>query len=153
MSAPVNLPGYGRLQFLHNTAIRSGFYTGVCMSLVFAVWLVIANKVPLLERFALERNIAAAAVLGFLAAVPVLRFFREPGPLLTSSMIAWIVFTLVYRALCIFFSKLSDLRSPLYVFMAGAVVYMILTTLSWIASICRRARAADVAHHQDHRVS
>lgn len=153
MSAPINLPGYHRLRFLHNTAIRAGVYTGVCLSLVFIVWLVIANKVPLLERFALERNIAAAAVLGFLAAVPVLRFFRVPGLLLTSSMIAWIVFSLVYRALCIFFSRLSDLRSPLYVFMAGAVVYMILTTFSWILSICRRAREADVSHHQNHQAS
>src|SRR5262249_8818882 len=153
MSAPVNLPGYGRLQFLRNASIRTGVYTGVCLSLVFVVWLVIANKVPLLERFALERNIAAAAVLGFLAAVPVLRFSRMPGFLLTSSMIAWIVFSLVYRVLCIFFSRLSDWRSPPYVFMAGAVVYMILTTLSWIASICRRAREADVLHHQDHQAS
>lgn len=153
MSVRANLPGYRRLQFLRNAAIRTGVYTGVCLSLVFAVWLVIANKVPLLERFALERNIAAAAVLGFLATVPVLRFFRMPGPLLAPSMIAWIFFSLVYRALCIFFSRLSDWRSPLYVFMAGAVVYMILTTLSWIVSICRRAREDDVSHHQNHHAS
>jgi len=30
---------------------------------------------PLLERFALERNAAAAAVIGLIALIPVLRFY------------------------------------------------------------------------------
>jgi hypothetical protein len=153
MSVRANLPGYRRLQFLRNSAIRTGVYTGVCLSLVFVVWLLIANQVPLLERFALERNIAAGGVLCFLAAVPVLRFLRMPGNLLTSSIIAWIIFSLVYGVLCLFFSKLGDKLSTSHLFMLGAVVYMILTTLCWIVSICRRAREADISHHQDHRAS
>jgi len=153
MSVHVNLPGYRRLQFLRNAAIRTGVYTGVCLSLVFSVWLFIANHVPLLERFALERNIAAAGVLCFLASVPVLRFFQMPGPLLASSVIGWTIFSLIYRALCLVFHALGDKLSTFHLFMLGAVVYMILTTLSWIASIIRRAREADVSHHQDHRAS
>jgi hypothetical protein len=152
MSLRPNLPGYHRLQFLRNAAIRTGIYTGVCLSLVFVTWLVIANHVPLLERFALERNIAAAAVLGFLAAVPVLRFFRMPGNLLASSMIAWLIFSVVYRTLCLIYAGLSNWHSTFQVFMEGAVVYMIFTTLSWIAAIIRRARAAEVSHPR-HRAS
>ena len=146
MFVRTNLPGSRRLQFLHNAAIRTGVYTGVCLSLVFVTWLVIANHVPFLERFALERNIAAAAVLGFLAAVPVLRFFRYPGNLLASSIIAWLIFSLVYRALCLIYHGLSNWHSAFQVFMEGIVVYMIFTTLAWIVSIIRRAREAHLSH-------
>jgi uncharacterized membrane protein YvlD (DUF360 family) len=152
MSLRPNLPGYHRLQFLRNAAIRTGIYTGVCLSLVFVTWLVIANQVPFLERFALERNIAAAAVLGFLAAVPVLRFLRLPGNLLASSMIAWVIFSVVYRVLCLIYHGLSNWHSTFQVFMEGAVVYMLLTTLAWIGTIIRRARAADISHRK-HRAS
>jgi hypothetical protein len=152
MSVRTNLPGYRRLQFLRNAAVRTGIYTGICLSLVFVTWLVIANQVPFLERFALERNIAAAAVLGFLAAVPVLRFFRFPGNLLASSLIAWTILSVVYRVLCILYHGLSNWHSTFQVFMEGAVVYMLFTTLSWIAAIIRRARAADVSHSK-HRTS
>jgi hypothetical protein len=145
MSPRPNLPGYRRLQFLRNAAIRTGIYSGVCVSLVFTTWLVIANHVPFLERFALERNIAAAAVLGFLAAVPVLRFIRYPGNLLASSMICWMIFSVVYRALCFIYHGLSNWHSTFQVFMEGAVVYMLCTTLSWIGTIIRRARAAEVS--------
>jgi hypothetical protein len=123
---------------------------GVCLTLVFAVWLIIANHVPFLDRFALERNIAAAAVLGFLAAVPILRFLRAPGYLLASSLIAWLIFTLCYRALCLIFHRLSDRLSPFQVFMLGAVVYMIVTTLSWIGTLIWKAREAHISHPNHH---
>ncbi|HYL86619.1 MAG TPA: hypothetical protein VE263_20510, partial [Candidatus Angelobacter sp.] len=97
-----------------------------------------------------ERNIAAAAVLCFLAGVPVLRFLRDPGNLLASGLIAWSLFTLCYRVLCLFFSRLSDWHSTFQVFMIGAVVYMILTTLSWIGTVIWRARAAHVSHPNHH---
>ncbi|HKW32175.1 MAG TPA: hypothetical protein VJN92_04170 [Candidatus Acidoferrum sp.] len=140
-----NLPGSRRLDFLHNAAIRTGVYTGVCLSLVFTAWLVIANQVPFLERFAFERNVAAAGVFVFLAAVPVLRFLRWPGNLLASSMIAWVVFSVVYRILCLIYHGLSDWHSPFSIFMAGAVSYMMSTTLSWIGAMIRKARAAEIS--------
>ena len=146
MFVRTNLPGSRRLQFLHNAAIRTGVYTGVCLSLVFVAWLVIANHVPFLERFALERNLAAAAVLGFLAAVPVLRFLRYPGNLLASSMVAWLIFSVVYRVLCLIYHGLNNWHSTFRFFMEGTVVYLILTTLVWIFSIIRRAREADISH-------
>ena len=146
MFVRTNLPGSRRLDFLRNAAIRTGVYTGVCLSLVFTAWLVIANPVPVLERFAFERNIAAAAVLGFLAAVPVLRFVRWPGNLLASSMIAWVIFSLVYRLLCLIYHGLSNWHSTFQVFMEGSVVYMIFTTLSWIGATIRRVRAAEISH-------
>lgn len=146
MFVRTNLPGSRRLDFLHNAAIHTGVYTGVCVSLVFTAWLVIANQVPFLERFAFERNVAGAGVFVFLAAVPVLRFLRWPGNLLASSMIAWVIFSLVYRILCLIYHNLGDWHSTFQVFMVGAVSYMMFTTLSWIGTIIRRARAVEISH-------
>lgn len=150
MSVRPHLPGYRWFHFLRNAAVRTGVYIGVCFTLVFSVWLVIANHVPLLERLAFERNLAAEGVFCFLAAVPVLRFFRAPGNLLASSLIAWLIFSLCYRVLCFVFGKLSDWHSTFQVFMFGAVIYMILTTLSWIGTFLWRARAAHISHPKHH---
>lgn len=152
MQLRTNLPGSRRLGFLHNAAIRTGVYTGICLSLVFTAWLVIANQVSFLERFAQERKVAAAAVLGFLAAVPVLRFLRYPGNMLASGMIGWIIFSVWYRVLCLIYHALSDKFSTFRVLIEGAVVYMICVVLSWIADIIRRARAAELSHPK-HRAS
>jgi hypothetical protein len=150
MSVRPHLPGYRWLRFLRNAAVRTGVYVGVCLTLVFAVWLIIANRVPFLEHFAMERNIAAAAVLCFLAAVPILRFLRVPGFLLASSLIGWLIFSISYWALCLIFHRLSDRLSTLQVFMLGAVVYMIVTTLSWITTLIWRAREAHISHPNHH---
>lgn len=150
MQLHTNLPGSRRLQSFHNAAIRTGIYTGACLGLVFTTWLVIANQVPFLEHFARERNVAAAAVLGFLAAVPVLRFLRWPANLLASSMIALVIFSLWYRFLCLIYHALSDKCSTFRVFVEGAVVYMICAVLSWIVDIIRRAREAELAHPKPH---
>jgi uncharacterized membrane protein YvlD (DUF360 family) len=147
-----HLPGYRWFHVFRNASIRTGVYTGVSLTLVFSAWLVIANHAPFLGRFALERNIAAAVVLCFLAAVPVLRFLRWPGHLLASSLLGWLIFSLSYRGLCGIFHGLSNRLSTFHVFMLGAVVYMILTTLSWIVSVIWRAREAN-ASHPNHRPS
>ena len=141
-----HLPGYRWFHVFRNAAIRSGVYVGVCLTLVFSAWLVIANHAPVLERFALERDIAAAAILCFLAAIPVFRFLRFPGHLLASSLIGWLIFSLSYRVLCLIYHGLSNRLSTFHVFMLGAVVYMILTTLSWIVGVIWRAREANASH-------
>lgn len=144
-----HLPGYGRLHILKNAAIRTGVYAGVGLSLVLVAWIFVANRLPGLEGFALERNLAGAVALGLFAAVPVLRFLRLPGPLLASSLIAWSILALTYRLLSIYFLGLSARYSTVQVFTLGAVVYMILATLSWIGTCIRRVRDSDTSrpHH------
>ncbi len=44
MPESVHLPGYRWLMFLRNVPVRVGMYTGICLSLVFAVWLVLARR-------------------------------------------------------------------------------------------------------------
>jgi hypothetical protein len=145
-----HLPGYRWFHFLPNAAIRTGVYVGVSLTLVFGAWLVIANHAPFLNRFAMERNIAAAAILCFLAAIPVFRFLRWPGHLLASGLLGWLIFSISYRVLCMIFHALSNWRGTAQVFVLGALVYMILATLGWIVGVIWRAREAHESHPNHH---
>jgi len=145
------MPGYSSLQLVRNASVRTGIYVGVCLSAAFIGWVIIANRVPFLDPFALLRNIAAVAVLGLIALIPVLRFWRMPGNLLGSGLVAWLIFSVAYRLLSLYFSGLEGRYSAIQVFMLGAVAYLLVVTISWIGTIIRRARASDV--HPNHRVS
>jgi hypothetical protein len=140
-----HLPGYSRLHVFKNAAIRTGVYSGVGSSVVLVAWLVLANRAPSLEPFALERNLAAAVTLGLFAAVPVLRFLRLPGPLLAAGLIAWSITALTYRLLGVYFWGLSARYSAVHLFTLGVILYMIFATLSWIGTCISRARESDVS--------
>jgi hypothetical protein len=135
-----------------NSAVRYGIVVGVGLSLALSAWIVIANRVPIFDRVPVERNLVSAALIALLAFLPILRFFRLPAKLLTSSLIAWSILTLTYRALSIFFWTLSDSYTAFQIFMIGAVVYLIAATLSWIGTCIWKAREAHV-HPPHHRAS
>ena len=140
-----HLPGYSRLHVFKNAAIRTGVYSGVGSSMVLVAWLVLANRAPSLESFALERNLAGAVALGLFAAVPVLRFLRLPGPLLAAGLISWSITAFTYRLLGVYFWGLSARYSAVHLFTLGVIVYMIFATLSWIGTCISRARESDVS--------
>jgi len=146
MPDTMKLPGYRWFQFLRNGPIRMGIYTGVELSLVFSAWVIIANRVTVLEPFAFARNIGAIAALCFFASLPTLRFFRSPGDMLVSGLVGWTLLSLTYRILCAIFVLLEDRYSAFHVFVLGAVVYLICATVSWIGTIIWRARMADGTH-------
>jgi hypothetical protein len=143
MPDSMKLPGYRWFQFLRNAPIRMGIYTGVALSLVFSAWVIVANRMPLLEPFALARNIGAIAALCFFASLPTLRFFRSPGDMLVSGLVGWTILSFSYRILCAVFVLLQDRYTAFHVFMLGAVIYLICATVSWIGTIIWRARMAD----------
>jgi len=132
--------------FLRNVPVRVGIYTGICLSIVFAMWLVLANRVPLLERLALGRNIVAVVGLVLFASLPILRFYRSPGDLLVSGLLAWTLLSITYRLLCMVFVLLNERYSGFHVFVLGAVTYLVFATLSWIGMIIWKVRSADVSH-------
>jgi hypothetical protein len=132
--------------FLRNVPVRVGIYTGICLSLIFTLWLVAANRVPLLEPLAMWRNIAAIAILVFFATLPLLRFYRSPGELMVSGLLAWTLLSITYRVLCMVFVLLGQKYSAFHVFVLGAVVYLLAATLSWIGMMIWRVRAADISH-------
>ena len=150
MSVRAHLPGYRWFQVFPNATIRIGIYAAFGLILAFTTWLFLANRVSFLDRVALERNIAAGLLLCLFALIPILRFLRMPGHLLASGLVAWLIFSLYYRVLCLFFRKLSDWHSMMEIFMYGAVVYLIVATLSWIGVAIWRVREAHFSHHNNH---
>jgi hypothetical protein len=139
-------PGYRWFHVFQNRPVRIGAYTGACLSLVFVAWILVANRIALLEPLARQRNMLASALLILIAAMPVVRFLRSPGELLISGLLAWSLLTLTYRVLTFFFSLLEEYYSGLHVFVLGAVSYLLFATLSWIGMILWRARAAQGTH-------
>jgi hypothetical protein len=150
MTVRAHLPAYGSFHVFRNASVRTGVYVGVALSIAFSGWVIVANRVPFLDRFALVRNLAALALLGVIALIPVLRFWRMPGYLLASSLVAWVTFSLSYRGLSIYFAGLEERFSTIQIFVLGAVPYMLVVTLSWIWTIIRRARASHVSHPNHH---
>jgi hypothetical protein len=150
MRVRAHLPGYRRLQFLASAAVRTGVYTGIALALIFALWLILANDVPVLEKFALERNIAGAGALAIVALVPILRFWRLPANLLTSGLLGWAIMSLAYRLLCIHFAGLAARNSATHVFTLGAVVYLIAATVAWIGSCIWKLRDSDASRSHSH---
>jgi len=150
MTVRRHMHAYGSFRVFRNASVRTGVYVGVILSIVFSGWVIVANRVPLLDRFALVRNLAAVAVLGLVAVIPVLRFWRMPGFLPASSLVAWTLFSLSYRVLCMRFAGLAERFSAVQIFVLGAVLYMLVVTLSWIWTIIRRVRASHVSHPNHH---
>jgi hypothetical protein len=150
MTVRRHMHAYGSFRVFRNASVRTGVYVGVILSIVFSGWVIVANRVPVLDRFALVRNLAAVAVLGLVAVIPVLRFWRMPGFLLASSLVAWTLFSLSYRVLCMRFAGLAERFSAVQIFVLGAVLYMLVVTLSWIWTIIRRVRASHVSHPNHH---
>ena len=150
MTVRAHLPAFELFHPFRNASVRTGLYVGFALSMVFGGWVIVANRVPLLESFALSRNLTAVTVLGLIALIPVLRFWRLPGNLLASGLIAWAIFSLFYRVLCMYFARLAERFSAIQVFVLGAVLYMLVVTLSWIWTIIRRARASAIPHPNHH---
>lgn len=146
MSVRVELPGYGKLGVFQNAAIRTGVYSGLGLSIVFTSWVFVANRITGLESLAFERNLIGAAVLGLFAAVPVLRFLRFPGHLLASSLIAWTIFAVTYRVLCMRFDGLAVRYGAVHIFALGAVLYLILATVSWLGTVLWKALTSHTSH-------
>ena len=88
-SVRAHLPAVRWFRAFRNASVRTGIYVGILLSIAFSGWVIVANRVPVLDRFALARNLAAVALLGLIALIPVLRFWRMPGNLLASSLVAW----------------------------------------------------------------
>ncbi len=140
------LPGYRFLGFLKNVAVRTGMYSGISLSLIFAAWLLIANRLSILEPFAMERNILAAGLLVFFACIPVMRFYRSPAELLISGLLGWSLLTVTFRLFALVFVLLEENWSAFHVFVLGAVSYLLFATVSWIGTIVWRVRATRHSH-------
>ncbi len=146
MQERIPLPGYHWFRTFKDPALRVGIYSGTAMSLVLLVWVIVANRIPTLETFALQRNLAAAVALAFIAALPVIRFYRSPWQMVQSGFLAWTLLIATFSLLTLKFDKLDAEYGAFHLFVLGMLTYLILATLSWIGTIIRRAW---IAHSSD----
>ncbi|MGH9815901.1 MAG: hypothetical protein ACRD6I_07480, partial [Candidatus Acidiferrales bacterium] len=135
---------FQRLQY---PPLRVGVLVGVFLAVVMVASLLLANRVPALEGLAEARNAASYAAFALVAALPVWVFRRQPGSLFVAGVIAWAFLSLVYAAMGLQFEHLfMRLRkTPLNVFMLGAVVYGLLAVVMWVAAMVGALRHDPVA--------
>jgi len=150
MSSREDPPGIPTLRKEWSAALLTGVLTGIGFSLVLACWLLVANRIPFFERFAWERNLAAAAVLALLALLPLLRFFPAPRRMLVCSLTAWTIFSLAYRGFCFFFPALTGRIGAFHLFMLGGVMYTMVCTLTWIGTFIWSVRDHQVSQTRHH---
>jgi hypothetical protein len=130
-----------------HAAFRIGVYLGIALSVVLAAWVIIANRVPFLEPFDRERNLAATTVIGLFALVPIMRYMNAPRSLLLSGLVAWSILSFVYSLLCLHFPGLSTVRTPMQVLMFGALFYLISATVAWMIALVWRVRQSRPRSH------
>ena len=141
-----SLPGSRWLAWVHNRPLRVGVLVGIYLTAVMVVSLMAANRVPALEPLAQVRNAISYAVFALVAALPVWIFRREPGSLFTSGVAAWALFSVMYALAGIPFDNLFVRlhKTPMNVFMLGAVVYGLLAVVLWVGSMVNALRHAPV---------
>jgi hypothetical protein len=113
--------------------LKAGLKLGAALSGVVIAWLLIANRVPALERVAMLRNMAAGAVvLVLLILVPVYRFRRHPSHLFACTFTSWVILTAIYALLQIPFPRLGMRLGTFHFFVLGAVVLGLAASLVWV---------------------
>lgn len=136
------LPGSAWFHWLRNLPLRVGVLTGMYLSLIFVAWLIVANRVPFLEDFALLRNLGAVIFFGLVMLAPMGSFRRHPHQLFGSGLTAWVLFSLVYHLMGFFFRNLhNSLRPTFTILVMGAVVYGLVAVAAWVISM-----ALDMRH-------
>jgi hypothetical protein len=134
-----------------HAAFRIGVYVGIALSVVLTTWIIVANRVPFLEPFDRERNLAATTVIGLFALIPIMRYMNAPRSLLASGLVAWAILSFVYRLLCLYFPGLSNIRTPTQVLMLGALFYLISATVAWMIALVWRVRQSQPPHSHANR--
>ena len=127
-------------------AISTGLYTGALLMIVMLGALVAANRIPGLEKYALERNGASYSLFVLFMMIPVLRFLKRPLQLFGSAMIGWVIFVLGYDFAGMYFPNLFQvLRTPFQVLIEGAIFYGVCAVGSWVGEMALHARHHTIA--------
>ena len=143
----VSLPGVAWLGWLKNLPLRIGVLTGVYLTTIMAVALIVANRLPALDGFAEFRNMACYALFGVVAAVPACTFLRRPWHMFTSGLTAWLLFSLAYAgAGHIFINLFTRKLFPFHVFMIGAMSYGLMAVAVWLVHLIAAMRSPVAAH-------
>lgn len=126
-------------------AFWTGLYTGALLTIVMIGSLVAANRIPGLERYALERNGASYSLFAMFMLIPVFRFLSQPGRLFSAAMIGWVIFVFAYDIAGMVFHSLFQLRTPFQLLVEGAIIYGVFSVGSWVGGMLMHARHHTIA--------
>lgn len=147
MTDPVSIEKIPSEPHARGPILRTGIYTGALLILVMWAALVAANRMAVLEPYALERNAVSYSLFLLLMLIPAARFWNRPFRMFASATIAWVLFAATYEAAGMVFRNLFDsLRhSPLLVLMEGIFVYGLFAVGSWVMGMALHARHHPIA--------
>lgn len=126
-------------------ALRTGICVGAALAVLFTVWVILANRLPALERFANLRNAAAAASFILVSLIPVARFRNSANQLFLSGAVGWALASLCYLAWSLYFGRLQNRMSAQQIFVMGLAIYGLAAILVWLAGLLRSARIHHVS--------
>jgi hypothetical protein len=120
---------------VRNPAFSLGVLLGVCFSGIGLAWLLLANRMPHLDQFASERNLALAVAFVLLGLVPTCRFMKSPGRSFLSGITAWAILTVTYSVTELPFPRLATRLSAFHLFVLGCMVFGLLAAFSWVMNL------------------
>ena len=120
---------------VRNPAFSLGILLGVCFSGLGLAWLLLANRVPHLDQFASDRNLALAIAFVLLGLVPACRFMKSPGRSFLSGITAWTILTVTYCVTELPFPRLGTRLSAFHLFVLGCMVFGLLAALAWVMNL------------------
>jgi hypothetical protein len=130
----------------YHAAIVVGLYTGVFLVIVTLGSLVAANRIPAMERYALERNAVSYGLFLAIMLFPICRFLHRPLQMFVAGLTGWAMFVAAYNLAGWYFRNLFQvLRTPLEAFVEGAVVYGFCAVGLWVGAMLMRARHVPIA--------
>lgn len=125
-------PNNARAHSSAQTIITLGLIVGASLSGVAIAWLLVANRLPALDRLAMLRNLAAVGLAMVFMLVPFYRFRRHPYHLFTCGLTAWSILTLAYAILQIPFPRLATRLGTFHFFVLGAILLGLASALLWV---------------------
>jgi hypothetical protein len=122
------------------SALPVGITVGIGLSLMFSVWLFVANRMPSLERYANLRNAAAAGAFFLVSLLPLACYRNAPVKLFLSGFIGCAIASLCFFACSMRFNRLENRVSAFQVFVMGGALYGLAAILVWLGTLLRSAR-------------
>lgn len=129
-----------RRRSIRNPAFSLGIVLGVCFSGIGLTWILLANRMPLFDRFASERNGVLAVAFVLLGLVPSCRFVKSPGRSFLSGMTAWAILTAMYFVTELAFPRLATRLSAFHFFILGCMVFGLLAAFAWVIRLALMVR-------------
>jgi hypothetical protein len=125
-----------------NAVVRTGITAGGLLIVMMLAALIVTNRIPALEAYALERNAISYILFFLVMLIPVLRFLNQPLKLFAAAMISWTTFAAGYDVTGMVFKNLFDElhRTPLEALLEGMVIYGICAVAVWVVAMVLHAR-------------